>query len=226
MSNITETCFAITKEQYVKRVANNDMQSQWDGISFEEVVPPRYAVFLSNLKKVGEEWGWDLMKNRFNEAVMKPKLSDPKTKLRVFLEDDNDNDNGLKRVGYVLAVPADQKLKAHFWGGSDPKVMELVTIGLYPEACGQGKGWPYFEMQFKDLFENHGYDVVYWSSSSSNHPNLVDFYKRMGIEVLETREVPDHRISKIKHKSFDVLVANNNTAPRHDSNASKRRVAL
>ena len=148
-----------------------------------------FSSFDYNLKKVGEPWGWPLMKGRFSKEVITPTLQDPETKLRILTADE-------KPIGYALIIGADEGLSDKFWSAANRnKIVEILTIGLYPNECGRGRGWSFFEMQFQDLFK--GYDTVYWSSSGSNHPGLAAFYERMGVEVLPRELVPDPRIMPV-----------------------------
>ncbi len=181
---INKAHFVFSKEAYVNGVVNNSIGTQWAGLDYREEAPT-FETFDYNMRRVGTNWDWDLMQGRFSEEAILPTLTDEKTRLRIFTADKRD-------VGYVLIVPAGRSLSDKFGDAVGENPIEILTIGLYPEECGNKQGWKFFEMQFKDLFKRH--DAVYWSSSSTNHPNLAAFYERMGATVLLRESVPDPRI--------------------------------
>lgn len=175
--------FSIDKETYLKRLEKGVYKSSWDQLWHRDI-PNDFDTFHKYLVRVGHEWGWDSMKDRFSAAAMNPKLSHPETKLRELMEQD-------RVVGYTLILSPAQKLKDRFWNAADHSgVIEIENLGLFPEECGGGKGWSFFEMQFKDLFQRYG--TVYWSMSSTNHPHLQAYYERKGMNLLATDNLQLH----------------------------------
>ncbi len=173
--------FELDRETYLKRVAAGEYETQWGDLHWREALKD-YDLFHSYLVRVGHDWGWDRMADRFGEAAMNPKLADPETHLRELME-------GNRIIGYTLILPPASKLKERFWSSATHnKVIEIENLGLFPEECGGGRGWSFFEMQLADLFQR--YDTVYWSMSSTNHPRLQSYYERQGMKTLAVDKAP------------------------------------
>ncbi len=170
--------FQLDKADYKERVADGRYKTEW-GPLWHRDIPKEYETFKDYLVRVGHRWGWDSMTDRFGAAAMGKKLQAPETRLRELMEAD-------RVVGYTLILSPAAKLKDRFWNAS-ARVIEIENLGLFPEECGGGKGWSFFEMQFKDLFQH--YDTVYWSMSSTNHPHLQAYYERQGMKVLDVDHI-------------------------------------
>lgn len=143
-------------------------------------IEPEYDLFMPLLKKYGHEWGWDRRpKYRKGRKEIEARLAHPETKLHLLQKDDAE-------IGYILITPPLSIRKT----ATMKSIIEIENFAISPTETGKRYGRYYLQEIFHALFKT--YDVIYLTSRSTNHPGVIPFYKKMGMEVLRVdRDIPE-----------------------------------
>jgi hypothetical protein len=177
----------MSKEKFLRLQKDGRLNSFYGDLSYSYTEKEKDK-FLFLLKKVGSPWHWDNISKYKDNDYLEYKMGSVSTQL--FYLFDN-----LKTIGYLLTTePCGQELKKLSTNTdlSNKKAIEIENIGLFPNQAGKSRGIRLFSMIMNDLFKEH--DYVYLSMSSTNHPNLYDFYtKKLCMDHIGTTYAPDPR---------------------------------
>lgn len=142
-----------------------------------------YATFRPLFERVGGPWGWPQRPKYHDELDgLKERLADPRSQL-LLLRD------GYVPVGYCFVSPVATK------GIAAENAIEIENFGFFPGHTGQGYGGPFLKAIFARLFDN-GYDHVYLQSRSTNHEKVIPFYKRQGMDCIQTEFCQDDLVAE------------------------------
>jgi len=155
-----------------------------NGLSIKEIVvtPANYEYLLN---RVGALWGWtNRPKYLLEKNALYSRVCDESS--RFFLLKKGEN-----LIGYCLATNSSESVAVNF-----DNLIEIENFGFFPEYTGKGYGGVILNMVFDYLFEE--YEHVYLTSRSTNHPKVINFYKRNGMKIIHKDVLPDDLV-----KDFD-----------------------
>lgn len=138
-------------------------------LRLEHMTNPSYAQYKELHDRVGAPYGWDRRARISDRAAIAKLLGTQGVELWRFM-------NGNDLIGYALFT-CDARQQA-----------ELEDFGFFPEFTGCGYGGAFLGQilrRMKDL----GIKTVWLTSRSTNHPKVIDFYKKAGFQVTGTHEI-------------------------------------
>lgn len=140
--------------------------------NLEKILQPTYEGYRALHNRVGKPYGWDL-RARINDS---PYIQELLEKNSVELWQFKDN---VIPIGYSLFTCADDKSA------------EIEDFGFFPEFCHKGYGH-FFMVKILERLKERGIQKVWLTTRSTNHPKVVDFYRREGFTVVGRAKIaPD-----------------------------------
>jgi ribosomal protein S18 acetylase RimI-like enzyme len=163
------------------------------------------------LERVGGPYGWHLRREYHDpESVenITTKLAAPESRQFVFFSGRKQVGGAIianlqKGIGDIFRVSADPSLRHDITSGEihltpedANRTMEIYKIGLFPEYTRKGMGPLFFPQLLDQLFSDKNTEVVYLNTRSTNHNGVINFYRRLNMNVIHAQEVIDHVVSR------------------------------
>jgi ribosomal protein S18 acetylase RimI-like enzyme len=130
------------------------------GFSLRHLLRPDYACYRAWHDAVGRPWGWHLRKRIRDRARVESELTSLGAKMSLLCM------RG-KSIGYCL-VQYDLNQDA-----------EIADFGLLPQCTGCGHGTIFLGLLLEQMWRKDR-SRVWLSTRSTNHPRVVEFYRRFG----------------------------------------------
>ncbi|MGH1374775.1 MAG: GNAT family N-acetyltransferase [Alphaproteobacteria bacterium] len=149
---------------------------------------PDLSFLMDMIERVGKDSQWSKRAEYFDPGYMsdlKQRVESTSSHLYLFKKSG-------KTIGFCQTLQCQDGVVSVDEQGRP--VTEIYKVGLFPEYRGRGMGHFYVAAVLSEIFK--GDNVVYLNTRDSNKVNSVNFYCRMGLNVIGVETKSDDPVIK------------------------------